>query len=87
LENEIYLPEDAHLALVGDLACELTFYHNRPADCLKAVTVVLADYGLAWPALAKSLAEAEPWPCTEVFDPEQVLHMLDQANVCSKIPS
>lgn len=79
MNDKVYLADDAHLALVGDLACEMTFYHDRPADLLKAVTVVLADYGVDRPELAASLADAEPWPYTEPFDPDQVLHLLDQA--------
>jgi hypothetical protein len=82
MDNEYRTHEDAYLAFIGDIACELSFYHAQGADRLKGVEVVLADYGVARPGLAESIADADPKLCTEPLDADQVSRILREHNVC-----
>jgi hypothetical protein len=81
MDNEHHTHEDAYLAFIGDIACELSFYDAQRADRLKAVEVVLADYGVDRPGLAESIADADPKLCTEPLDAERVRHILREHNV------
>jgi len=75
------MPDDAYQALVNDLACALTPYHDRPADRLNAVMLVLEPFGLDRLELAESLASADTWIYVEAFDPDQVKHLLGEADI------
>ena len=82
MDNEYRTHEDAYLAFMGDISCELSFYHAQRADRLKAVEVVLAAYCVDRPGLAESIADADPKLCTEPLDSDQVRHMLREHSVC-----
>lgn len=77
----IYLPDDTYRALVNDLACALTPFHDRPADRLDAVMAVLEPFGLDRLELAESFAGANTWFYVEAFDPDQVKHILGEADI------
>ena len=81
MDSKYHTYSDAYLAFIGDLACELSFYHAQRADRLKAVEIVLADYGVDHPGLAARIAHADPKLRTEPLDAERVNHILRQHNV------